>query len=449
MSHSSTTDTLIQLHVDGMLTSAQAAELDAMVAQSSDIAAELVQAMYLDAFVTHYHRVAPLTTIGRNSDPAAERLRVRWPSVWSLAVTAMIALAALVSIVFYVGRSSERSTTSPGPATPPVAMLTNIDHVVFAEGSEPMTLGGDLKAGPVRLLSGAAQIMFSSTAVVDLIGPCEFEMTGSNRGRLVAGRLKAYVPDHARGFTVELPDGSRIVDLGTAFAADVTSAGRQTLRVTKGAVELHHAGSVTPLPAGHGARYADGRWTFVDTAALGVAEHSDNVELLPFAPDSVEADSLESDTKLFVFRERTGVVIETGDRAAITRPGSYTSSTVPGGELPVGALADSFFLHFDGPGDRPEPAVIDASITFDRPILGIITGGGLPEVNRRFAGPDTRYTDDRHRGIEPGDTVTLSDDRRTLTVHLVSYRPDQLRVIVEAATNRAHDSPPRRPPTGD
>jgi hypothetical protein len=74
--------------------------------------------------------------------------------------------------------------------------------------------------------------------VVDLIGPCEFEMTGPNRGKLATGRIAAYVPERARGFTLDLPNGGRLVDLGTRFELRVDETG-STLQVFEGRVELH------------------------------------------------------------------------------------------------------------------------------------------------------------------------------------------------------------------
>jgi len=135
-----------------------------------------------------------------------------------------------------------------------VATLTNTTNAAFADTAAPMRLGGSLPAGPIHLTSGKAQIMFASTAVVDLTGPCEFEMTGPNRGRLTSGTLEAFVPENAQGFTVDLPDGSKIVDLGTAFRVKVDELGQSSVRV--------HSGTVlwtTDGPDGESVRISAGR----------------------------------------------------------------------------------------------------------------------------------------------------------------------------------------------
>jgi len=119
-----------------------------------------------------------------------------------------------------------------------VATLTDTNTAQFAGAAQPMRLGGQLSAGPIRLTSGSAQIMFASTAMVDLHGPCEFEMTGPNRGRLTSGSLKADVPEAAKGFTVDLPNDVEVVDLGTSFDLYVTPDRQVALHVEQGKVRL-------------------------------------------------------------------------------------------------------------------------------------------------------------------------------------------------------------------
>jgi len=126
-----------------------------------------------------------------------------------------------------------------------VATLTHIENAAFADTPAPMNLGGSLPAGPIQLTSGSAQIMFASTAVVDLTGPCEFEMTGPNRGRLTSGSLEASVPENAKGFTIDLPDGSRLVDLGTQFRVGIDPDGRSWVHVLEGEVQCLAPGAST------------------------------------------------------------------------------------------------------------------------------------------------------------------------------------------------------------
>jgi hypothetical protein len=192
--------------------------------------------------------------------PPSPMLR-RSRSVGVLALAAALALAATAWFVFTP--NPQPPTPNPSPATPsPVAMLSDISpDAVFADSSAPMAPGADLPAGPIRLTAGKAQIMFASTAVVDLTGPCEFVMTGPNRGRLAAGMIKAYVPEQARGFTIDLPQGVRVVDLGTAFRVRVDDPRRAALMVEEGRVQIDAThGVARTLEAGQSVTLADGRF---------------------------------------------------------------------------------------------------------------------------------------------------------------------------------------------
>jgi len=164
-----------------------------------------------------------------------------------------VALAALITLAvtawFALPDFSNPQSEIRNPQSfASVATLTNTTNAVFANTAAPMRLGGSLPPGPIHLTSGSAQIMFASTAVVDLKGPCEFEMTGPNRGRLSAGTLEADVPKAAKGFTVDCP-GFIVIDRGTRFTIDIQAQTRQNhVRVIEGEVEVHRSGELDQEP---------------------------------------------------------------------------------------------------------------------------------------------------------------------------------------------------------
>jgi len=173
----------------------------------------------------------------------------------ALAATILLALTAWFALPDFSNPQSEIRNPQSFAS---VATLTNTTNAAFADTAAPMRLGGSLPAGPIHLTSGKAQLMFASTATVDLQGPCEFEMTGPNRGRLTSGSLEARVPPQAKGFTIDLPDGSRIVDLGTAFRVTVDKITQ--IEVYDGLVEYRDAqGTVTPIHNGRLAIVVQGR----------------------------------------------------------------------------------------------------------------------------------------------------------------------------------------------
>jgi len=179
------------------------------------------------------------------ASPRAVGVALAAAAVITLALTAWFALPDF---------SNPQSEIRNPQSFASVATLTNTANAVFANTPAPMNLGGSLPAGPIHLTSGTAQVMFASTATVDLTGPCEFEMTGPNRGRLTSGTLEADVPENAKGFTIDLPDGSKIVDLGTRFQVQLDEADKAcVVNVLEGRVRIeHHATALTRIvQAGH------------------------------------------------------------------------------------------------------------------------------------------------------------------------------------------------------
>lgn len=165
---------------------------------------------------------------------------------YALALAAAIALAATAWFAF-----TPRPQTPSAEPVAAVAMLSDLSaDAAFADAAEPMKLGGDLSTGSLDLVSGTAQVMFRSGAVVDLIGPCSLEMTGKNHGIIRRGTLAAFVPEPARGFTVQAPRGVKVVDLGTRFLMSVDSADNTELVVLEGLVQLTGVSSTDQLQAG-------------------------------------------------------------------------------------------------------------------------------------------------------------------------------------------------------
>ncbi|QNN22862.1 hypothetical protein HED60_11490 [Planctomycetales bacterium ZRK34] len=198
--------------------------------------ATMAESMLIAADVDH---LRPFRRRGRTALLSAGR-RIGRP-ILAVAATVLISL----TVWWFLDAVTRPSTSAPAPNAShdmAVATLTDMQNAVFADTERPMNLGGTLSTGPIRLTSGMAQIMFNSTAVVDMVGPCAFEMTGPNQGKLTSGRIVAYVPANARGFTVNLPRGAYVVDLGTRFELRVDETST-TLMVSQGRVELHWTSS--------------------------------------------------------------------------------------------------------------------------------------------------------------------------------------------------------------
>lgn len=255
---------LLAAMVDDELDTQQWQQLDTMLTTDSATRRAYVEYLALHADLTMAIKTVPQATDLADVEPSAVTSRRR-SSGWRIRVSiaaALIIAAAIVAVALLRLESQPLDTDTPTARTPhSVAMLSDLsDDAVFADNQNPMQLGSNLPAGPIHLIAGRAQFMFESNAVVDLTGPCKFEMTGPNRGRLTSGELKAYVPDGAHGFSVDLPDRSRVVDLGTRFELVVDPVTRIAhLRVQAGSVRVEPAeGASMELHSGGWADVLDG-----------------------------------------------------------------------------------------------------------------------------------------------------------------------------------------------
>ena len=90
--------------------------------------------------------------------------------------------------------------------------------------------------------AGILQLEFYGGATVVVEGPAEIEILDESRVVCRFGRLRAHVPDQARGFAVLAPS-FELVDLGTEFGLDVSDDGAAEVHVFDGKVELYDAES--------------------------------------------------------------------------------------------------------------------------------------------------------------------------------------------------------------
>ncbi|MBI1371014.1 MAG: hypothetical protein GC162_20460 [Planctomycetes bacterium] len=231
--------------------------------------ADLQQALADDPQAMLYFRIATMAASNIAARPiAGKRTILETHAIRSsrratlvrtgMAIAAMIALM-LLGWFAMLPKSQKANKPDPtrGLTVSGVALLSDFSKdAVFADANQPRSLGASLPVGRLSLTAGTAQVMFNSTAVVDLTGPCDFQMTEPNRGRLMSGALAAFVPQGAHGFTVDLPDGLRVIDLGTRFAVNLHDS---TVRVDEGQIRViwEKRGVDTRLSAGTEFRFAD------------------------------------------------------------------------------------------------------------------------------------------------------------------------------------------------
>ena len=130
-------------------------------------------------------------------------------------------------------------------------------------------------------------------------------------------------------------------------------------------------------------------------------------------PDSVGNDNFQS-PDLFAFNEL--------QNALLSEPLIVDVGLSP---LPTGTRLSSYYVFFDpGPTQR-----IIGTVTFDSDVLGIVTSTATLAVSDFLANTGVNYLNPANRGLEPGDSATISAANQ-VSVDLTASSPgDYIRVL--------------------
>lgn len=335
---------------------------------------------------------------------------------------------------------------------PARACIATVSHTHNSRWQDGQTLqnGDRLSAGTLNLLQGFTRLSFDDGVEVTLEGPAEFELIAPGQTRLGHGLLTAHVPSGAEGFRVETPT-SAVVDVGTSFGLQVGHDGGSDVLVFDGEVEvLSGDEDVQRLEEGQALQFtADGTVgaSEFDTTnfeklwpiASGIAGSSGGFRFVPPWPKQLRF--VRSDESIFVAAEGYAVTLTAPLRVNLSIPGEYvTADTLTPKTLKTGERIRSFILHYHPREPKPPRLAgrVTGSISFDRPVLGmIVLHEELMASGRRFSGRAAGETHRRRQleltGDASGDRVSLSADRKTIDVDLISpgRSSDLIRVIVK------------------
>lgn len=187
----------------------------------------------------------------------------------------------------------------------------------------------------------------------------------------------------------------------------------------------------------------------------GIVGVSGGMQQIP-APGSVVTGELESDASIFVFAERSGLVLPQIVNVNISLPGTSPNESgrnLSPATIPAGTRINTYYIHYDKIGTGQAQSAT-GSVTFDEEILGLIIGGvGLLGTNALIGLPSTAYPPGQdHQQVELGDgsSVTLSADRRTVSVTLrVTCCADNIRVLTVASPGAAQTASTTITPGGN
>ncbi|MCP4940630.1 MAG: FecR domain-containing protein [Planctomycetaceae bacterium] len=372
------------------------------------------------------------------------------------AIAATVAvLAAAASLLLFLNWPD---TESPrGGSAPAIATLGYTSHAKW--GSEERVMGDRLIKGKMHLEIGLARLDFRNGATVTLQGPAVFEILSTDKTILTSGILTASIPESAVGFKVLTP-AMDVVDLGTAFGVSVGGDGETDVCVFEGEVEVCLAeGKDTPHLVREGSAvrsrpradsidtvgYSTERYENAWPVTSGVLQATGLVKFVAPGPNFVPG-RFEDSERILVFHESSQVLLRSDLKVNVTEPGQYVRVRRRDKQaIAAGQIIRSYLLQLNPIGeftrDEADGARVIGQITFDRPILGLIGGTThLIRTDELLGHPLGDYGDTR-RGIEPTrpddlpdsgrDNVTLSEDRRTLSLDLsASSAVDQIRVVV-------------------
>lgn len=299
----------------------------------------------------------------------------------------------------------------------------------------------------IRLLDGFVEVSFESGARVILEAPADFEIIDRNRARLRRGTAFAHVPQSGRGFRIDAPEGA-VIDLGTEFGLEVEPDGRAEVHVFDGEVDAETGQTHKKVRVKQGSAvavrrselnevsFAPKKFQAIQSAAKSDVSTSGNVRFLTEAPPSATLSGFEHNRRVHVFVENK-LLLKEPLTVDVTRTGSYNGANVISRgqnanrreNIAAGKVVRSYLLHFDPvyPGER-----VKGEIRFQRPVVGIVwSAPNLAATDELLGVEGLPYDKSPCRVFEGRDWVTLSPDRKTLSIHCYATKClDQLRVLV-------------------
>ena len=182
-------------------------------------------------------------------------------------------------------------------------------------------------------------------------------------------------------------------------------------------------------------------FTKVWPVSSGIERSTDAFRIVP--PWPPQQRFVRSDEDIFIVPEGHVATLLSPLRVNVSTEGMYSGEDqLTVSDIPVGQRIRSFTLFFHPEKTRPRQPQrqVNGSITFASPVLGLIVlHEELQASARRFVrvGPrDIRESQQLElTGDLDSDVVTLSDDRRTVTLKLTSPArfAELMRIIVDAS----------------
>ncbi len=233
-------DLMLSHQEDGGLSSNQHDRLREILLEYPEARRQYAQQQLIDAAL-HLEQSAGLDMAPLATPPTVYSYPLFSTIHWlGLAASVVLALGVGLGLGGYLFSPSDATLvdSQPEPIDDSVALVTQALEVEWLD-DQKIVAGTPLPTGRLALASGLLQLEFYSGAQLIVEGPAELELLGPNEATCYRGKLRAFVPEHAKGFTVHAPQ-FQLVDLGTEFGIQVGADGAAEVQVFDGEVELYH-----------------------------------------------------------------------------------------------------------------------------------------------------------------------------------------------------------------
>ena len=153
--------------------------------------------------------------------------------------SSLISAAALIFVIIY-------AQVAPVNTSPALGRLTRTVNANWQDASGQIVQGCELYAGPVKLLSGLAEVRYENGVKMIIEGPAEVGFESLEQIYLGSGKVVVNISESLedKKFSVRT-DSCSVVDYGTVFGTFVQNDGQVKVDVFEGSVSLRD--SFNPL----------------------------------------------------------------------------------------------------------------------------------------------------------------------------------------------------------
>ncbi len=242
---------LVRRCLDGEASQEEWAQFEALLREEPEFRRDYLRYLNVDSGLAELPRaVASVAeSVDRVPQPARNGVdRLALGDWWKVAAVLVVFVGGIWG-AFYQGFDRNRTSAALGEERVHLAELDDngvavLTRVAGLQGTatDEWRTGATIPPGTMEWDAGLLQLEFYGGATLVAEGPAKIEVLDESRVICHLGRLRAHVPEPARGFKVLAP-AFELVDLGTEFGLNVVDGGAAEVHVFDGKVELYDAAS--------------------------------------------------------------------------------------------------------------------------------------------------------------------------------------------------------------